>query len=46
MLQALLATAGLPWAMKPLYGLCSDYLPIFGRKRTPYIFAAGLIGAL
>jgi hypothetical protein len=42
--QALLATAAIPWAIKPLYGLLSDYIPIMGRKRQPYIFGAGLVG--
>lgn len=31
--QALLSTAAMPWACKPLFGLLSDYVPIMGMKR-------------
>jgi len=44
--QALVAMAMLPWSFKPIYGLASDYLPIMGRKRKPYVFIAGLVGLL
>lgn len=34
----------IPWAIKPLYGLISDYIPIFGwRRRSWFIIAAGLV---
>jgi MFS family permease len=29
--------AGLPWLIKPLYGLLSDFYPIFGRRRVSYL---------
>ena len=36
----------LPWTCKPLYGFMSDAFPIFGYRRKPYIFLAGLFGCL
>ena len=36
--------AGLPWVVKPLYGFISDTVPIFGRRRQPYLVACGLVG--
>ena len=35
----------LPWTCKPIYGFVSDIFPIFGYRRRPYIFAAGLVGS-
>ena len=32
----------LPWSIKPIYGLISDKLPIFGERRRPYIMLCGL----
>jgi predicted MFS family arabinose efflux permease len=29
--------AGTPWLIKPLYGLLSDFFPIFGRRRVSYL---------
>jgi predicted MFS family arabinose efflux permease len=28
---------GLPWAVKLLYGLLTDFVPIFGNRRKPYL---------
>ena len=28
---------GLPWTIKPLYGLLSDFVPIFGSRRRSYL---------
>lgn len=36
------AVTFLPFMWKPVYGWLSDSLPIFGRRRTPYIFASSL----
>ena len=36
--------AGLPWVVKPMYGFVSDTVPIFGRRRQPYLVACGLVG--
>lgn len=34
------------WYLKPIYGLLSDSLPIFGYRRRPYIFFSGLLGII
>ena len=36
-LQVYKAVMALPWALKPLIGVVSDTLPIFGYKKAPYI---------
>src|SRR5215510_322512 len=45
-----LLIAWLPWFVKPLYGLLSDFVPLFGRRRQSYFLltsaAAGLAGLL
>jgi MFS family permease len=33
---------GVAWSIKPLFGLISDFLPIGGRRRKPYLILAGL----
>lgn len=35
----------LPWTIKPLYGIISDFLPIFGSRRKNYFVLTGLLGA-
>lgn len=35
----------IPWSIKPLYGFFSDRQPIWGYRRKPYLFLAGLMGA-
>ena len=35
----------LPWAMKPMIGLLSDAVPIFGFNKSPYILLVTLLGA-
>ena len=38
-----IAMAALPWMLKPLYGLLSDFIPLLGYRRKSYLFmAAGL----
>ncbi len=34
----------LPWVVKPLYGFCSDGLPLFGYRRKSYLIGAGALG--
>jgi MFS family permease len=35
-----------PWLIKPVYGLISDFLPLFGRRRQSYLLlTSGLAGA-
>lgn len=31
---------GLPWAMKPVFGVLSDFVPIFGSRRKSYLILA------
>jgi len=35
----------LPWVIKPLYGAFSDFVPIFGYRRKPYLIAANIAAA-
>lgn len=32
----------LPWVLKPLYGLLTDFFPIFGTRRRSYLMLCGL----
>ncbi|GMG99310.1 hypothetical protein Nepgr_001150 [Nepenthes gracilis] len=34
----------IPWIVKPLWGLLTDVIPIFGYRRRPYFILAGLVG--
>jgi MFS family permease len=48
-MQVYMAIATSPWALKPLIGLLSDSLPIYGFRKMPYILItsfAGLCSAL
>ena len=33
----------LPWVIKPVYGLISDFIPLFGYRRKTYLFLSNLI---
>jgi MFS family permease len=35
-----LAILTIPWVIKPLYGLVSDFIPLFGYRRKTYLFLA------
>jgi MFS family permease len=35
-----LAVLDVPWVIKPLYGMVSDFLPLFGYRRRPYLLVA------
>jgi len=35
--------ATLAWCIKPLYGFVTDFLPLFGLRRKPYILIASLL---
>src|SRR5262245_22195262 len=37
--------AALPWLIKPLYGLLSDFYPIFGRRRVSYLVLTSSLAA-
>ena len=43
-LTQIMSMTNLPWTCKPIYGFVSDLFPIFGYRRRPYIFLAGLTG--
>ncbi|KAM7255683.1 hypothetical protein ACFE04_008581 [Oxalis oulophora] len=36
----------IPWIVKPIWGLLTDLLPLFGYHRRPYFLLAGLIGVV
>ena len=40
-----LAIASLPWMIKPLYGLVSDYIPLLGYRRKTWLMLLNLLGA-
>jgi MFS family permease len=40
------AISGTPWLLKPVYGLLSDFVPIFGRRRTSYFVLGSGLAAL
>jgi hypothetical protein len=33
----------IPWLVKPVYGLISDFVPLFGRKRKSYFLLTSAI---
>src|SRR5262245_65640079 len=34
-----------PWLIKPLYGLVSDFVPLFGRRRKSYLLLTSALAA-
>ena len=43
---AFFAFLTIPWMIKPLYGLVSDFLPIFGSKRKSYFLLTAILAGL
>ncbi|HPM82884.1 MAG TPA: MFS transporter, partial [Candidatus Anammoximicrobium sp.] len=41
-----MALISLPWSIKPLYGLISDFLPIFGSRRRSYLILTTAVTVL
>jgi MFS family permease len=39
-IAASLAVLDVPWVIKPLYGMVSDFLPLFGYRRRSYLLVA------
>jgi predicted MFS family arabinose efflux permease len=39
---AFLTVFNLPWVIKPVYGLVSDFLPLFGYRRKSYLIVANI----
>ena len=44
-IAAFLTILNLPWFINPLYGLISDFVPLFGYRRKTYLIAANAIAA-
>jgi hypothetical protein len=44
-ISASLAVLDVPWMIKPLYGLVSDFLPLVGYRRRSYLLLAALAAA-
>jgi predicted MFS family arabinose efflux permease len=42
---AFLTVFTLPWIIKPVYGLISDFVPLFGYRRKSYLVLANVAGA-
>jgi MFS family permease len=40
---AALAIFNLPWVIKPLYGLISDFIPLFGYRRKSYLVVVNVV---
>jgi MFS family permease len=43
---AALTLFNLPWVIKPLYGLISDFIPLFGYRRKSYLILANIFATL
>jgi MFS family permease len=46
MISASLAILDVPWIIKPLWGAISDFVPLFGYRRRPYLVIASLVAFL
>jgi BT1 family len=44
-LAALMALLALPWTIKPIFGLLSDFVPLFGSRRRNYLLLANAMAA-
>ena len=42
-LTAYLTVLNLPWIIKPVYGIVSDFVPLFGYRRKAYLILANLV---
>ncbi len=45
-ISASLAVLDVPWIIKPLWGAISDFVPLFGYRRRPYLVLANLSAVL
>ncbi|XP_059642786.1 probable folate-biopterin transporter 2 [Cornus florida] len=36
----------IPWIIKPIWGLLTDVVPVFGHRRRPYFILAGVLGVI
>jgi MFS family permease len=44
-IAAFLTVLNLPWFLKPIYGVVSDFVPLFGYRRKTYLIAANALAA-
>jgi MFS family permease len=44
-ITAFLTVLNLPWFLKPIYGIVSDFVPIFGSRRKAYLLLANGLAA-
>ncbi|KAJ9549663.1 hypothetical protein OSB04_022206 [Centaurea solstitialis] len=44
--QAYTGITNIPWIIKPIWGLLTDVVPVFGYRRRPYFVLAGILGIL
>ena len=44
-ITAFLTVLNLPWFLKPLYGMASDFVPLFGYRRKSYLLLANAMAA-
>ncbi len=44
-LAALMALLAVPWTIKPIFGLLSDFVPLFGSRRRNYLLLANALAA-
>src|SRR5262249_31932415 len=45
-ITAYLTLFNLPWIIKPIYGLVSDFVPLFGYRRKSYLILANTAAAI
>jgi predicted MFS family arabinose efflux permease len=45
-ISSYLAIMMIPWVLKPLYGLISDFVPLFGYRRKSYLILANSLAAI
>ena len=43
---AFAAAAAIPWSLKPLYGLVSDFVPLWGYRRKSYLLGVSLLSVV
>ncbi|XP_023637203.1 probable folate-biopterin transporter 2 isoform X2 [Capsella rubella] len=44
--QSLFTVTKIPWIIKPLWGILTDVVPIYGSHRGPYFIIAGVLGVV
>jgi len=44
MMSMAMGLTSAPWIIKPIWGMCSDCLPIYGYRRKSYLILWGVVG--